>query len=191
MRTHPEPIGYYSPSPRPVVTPPPPSTVLFAIADADRLLYSGDKFTRWFAHTTTDSARLIAANMPSLVVVDWDQPRLDAVEISRVTRTLPHGRLLGTTDTVSKVPMMLKAGTHAILLKPFAPNLLAARIGRTLRETTTVRGQMQPGPTKVCDDIACPQCDVAGATGFDHYSHRRMWFACLSCDHTWLGPRRE
>ena len=29
------------------------------------------------------------------------------------------------------------------------------------------------------------------AVSFEFSSYRRMWYACLACEHVWLGPRQE
>ena len=195
MRAHPEPIGYYAPLSRSAVVPtaPPVPTVLFVVPERDRGVYAGEQFTRVFAHSSSEAMRTIAINRPRLVVVDWDEPSLSAAEICATAQT----SVLVTTADVANVPRILKAGCQGVLLKPFAPNLLAARVGRVLKETERIIGPKtlpagwQTGTNRVWPDTACPQCGVAGATSFDFSSYRRMWYACLSCDHTWLGPRQE
>lgn len=199
MRAHPEPIGHYAPALRsqvvhtPAVTP----TVLFAVREADRAVYAGDQFTRLFAHTLTDAMRMIAAHAPRVVVLDWDHESLQASEVCAALSATPGTSSLVTTDDVAHVPSILKAGCQGILLKPFAPNLLAARLGRLLRETSFTSGRSvarpgwQTGTNRVWPEVACPKCGTSGATSFDFSSYRRMWFACLSCDATWLGKRQE
>lgn len=196
MRAHPEPIGYYAPtySRSPVVPAAAPvPTVLFVIPESERALYAGEQFTRVFAHTSSEALRLIALSRPRLVVVDWDDPALAASDICAANQT----SVLVTTADVANVPRILKAGCHGVLLKPFAPNLLAARVGRVLKETERPWGHRNlpanwpTGTNRTWPDTPCPQCGVGGATSFDFSSYRRMWYACLSCDHTWLGPRQE
>ena len=92
----------------------------------------------------------------------------------------------------------LKAGCHAVLLRPFAPNLLAARLGRLSREIPTTPNALRGlaalqlvGTNRVWPDTQCPTCHAGGAVSFEFSSYRRMWYACLGCDHVWLGPRQE
>jgi DNA-binding response OmpR family regulator len=191
VRAYPEPTGFHMPAARTAVVAPPAPTVLFAIPSGEREQYSGNQFTRLYAHTTGDALRALSQNAPRLVVVDWDEQQVDAGELCRAAGKLPATSMLVTTGEVGHAPLAIKAGAHAILLKPFAPSLLAARIGRTLRETATIRGFRQPGPNRAWPQVACPQCSTGGAVSFDFSSHRRMWLACLGCDHTWLGARLE
>ena len=199
MRAHPEPIGHYAPALRSQVSPTSSATatVLFAVPETDRSVYSGDQFTRFFAHTAADAARMLAMHAPRVVVLDWDAAALQPADVAATLKTTPATSCLATTGDVAHVPSILKAGCHAVLLKPFAPNLLAARLGRLIRETvftsggTLVRPGWQTGTNRVWPDIACPTCGTRGATSFDFASYRRTWFACLACEATWLGKRQE
>jgi hypothetical protein len=83
-------------------------------------------------------------------------------------------------------------------LKPFAPNLVAARIGRLSRELpltpVAVRAaavMQQTGTNRVWPETHCPKCQTPAATSFEFESYRRMWYACLACDAVWLGNRQE
>jgi hypothetical protein len=103
-----------------------------------------------------------------------------------------------------------------VLLKPFAPNLLYARIGRLLRARTeqqrirTRQGQIRspyiPGngdghgegdsslaatTNRVWAEVACPTCQHDGVVSFEFASHRRAWYACLECKAVWMAKRRE
>jgi hypothetical protein len=106
------------------------------------------------------------------------------------------------TDDPAAAPEILRVGCEAILLEPFAPNLLFARIGRLLREFSlstdelTRRGGSRrlvrvKGTNVVFPEMACPQCQTRGATSFDFHSYRRAWYACTSCCQVWVGPRIE
>lgn len=187
----------YSPSPRPpglskplpgVAPAPTIPAVVFAVQAEQREIYTGGQFARFFAHTTNDAAAAIANKRPRLVVLDWDEPSIDSASLCRIAMSIAPIGILAVTGKIESVPAALRSGAHAILLKPFAPNLVAARLGRTLRETA-------PGgqhvPARVWPATLCPQCSAGGSIGFDFHSHRRTWYACLSCDHTWLGPRQE
>lgn len=199
MRAHPEPIGHYAPSIRSQVahqaaTMP---TVLFAVPETDRPIYAGDQFTRFFAHTAADAVRLLTAHAPRVAVVDWEDPALEPEELCAALNAMPGTSALVTTDDVAHAPAILKAGCQGVLLKPFAPNLLAARLGRLLRESAFTSGRAlarpswQSGTNRLWPEMACPRCGTMGATSFDFSSYRRMWYACLACDATWLGRRQE
>lgn len=199
MRTHPEPVGYYTPTPRATLSHSPYTapTVLFVIPESQRPLYAGEHFTRSYAHSGGEALRHISSQRPRVVVVDWDEPELEAAEVCTSARAVSNTSLLVTTAAVENAPAILRAGCHGLLLKPFAPNLLAARLGRVFKETErpwgrqTLPAAWQTGTNRVWTEIACPKCGVNGATSFDFSSYRRMWYACLSCDHTWLGKRQE
>jgi DNA-binding response OmpR family regulator len=85
-----------------------------------------------------------------VIVTDMDMP--DAVSICREAKALRHApAVLVTTAQVERVPDALEARCDGVLLKPFTPNLLVARIGRLLRG----RGQharwerIDSGPTRL------------------------------------------
>ena len=198
MRAHPEPIGRYSPLSRPLVQPVHAvvPTVLFVVPEAERTLYLGDAFTRVFAQSANEAARFILNSQPRVVVVDMDAPALGGMDVCAAA----HGSntsVLVTTGIVEGVPAMLKAGCHGVLLKPFTPVLMAARLGRVIKETERpwsarpLPPGWSTGTNRVWPETACPKCGVRGPTSFDFSSYRRMWYACLSCDTTWLGPRQE
>src|SRR6185295_6714093 len=95
--------------------------------------------------------------------------------------------VLVTTSDVSQVPEAIEAGCDGVLLKPFAPNLLHARIGRLLRGRTSevlLHGQVHHAPgssgtNRLWPNTACPNSNHEGVTSFEFSSHRRSWYACL------------
>ena len=185
MRAHPEPIGYHPPFARtPIPQPATPPVVLFVVPLGERVLYGTNQSTRYFAHSAAEAMRTLATTRPRLVVVDWDDPALGGRELCGTASASPGTSVLVMTAAVENAPAILKAGCHGVLLKPFAPSLLAGRIGRVLKESAT-------GTNRVWPEVACPTCGTPGATSFDFSSYRRMWYACLSCQATWLGPRKE
>jgi len=83
-------------------------------------------------------------------------------------------------------------------LKPITVNLVAARLGRLCREMPAAAAVSRLGVTlqqwgtnRTWPEVHCPQCNEGSAVCFEYSSHRRSWYACLACDHVWLGPRRE
>jgi DNA-binding response OmpR family regulator len=153
-----------------------------------------------FVHTAVAAAERIEQLRPGVVIVDLDTPGVDGAAICQTASKLTPAHVLVTTATPQRVPAALRAGCHAVLLKPFAPNLLAARLGRLMRERPqqqrlrSLRGNAYTsvdGTNRVWEAVACPHCQTAGATGFEFHSHRRMWFACLACGNVWLGARQE
>jgi transposase-like protein len=96
-----------------------------------------------------------------------------------------------------------------VLLKPFAPNLLFARIGRLVRarsEMLLTRARQShlktahlserseallAGTNRVWPNTHCPYCSHHGVTSFEFCSHRRAWYACLQCKKVWIAKRQE
>ena len=113
----------------------------------------------------------------------------------------PPATILVTASDPASVPDALAAGCDGVLLKPFAPNLLYARVGRLMRERsrevqlrTNVRRDRHSsmgGTNRVWPEERCPHCRAAGVTSFEFYSHRRAWFACTVCRTVWIGARPE
>jgi DNA-binding response OmpR family regulator len=117
--------------------------------------------------------------------------------------------VLVTTTRAERVPDALVAGCDGVLLKPFAPNLLFARVGRMLRAQSValrLRAHQQlaksahltertslltAGTNQVWPSTHCPYCQHDGVTSFDHASHRRDWYACLFCKKVWMAKRQE
>ena len=154
---------------------------------------------------------------PSLMIADGDGLS-DTPGVIRTAKALaaPATVLVMVTNTES-VPELLQAGCDAVLLKPFAPNLLYARIGRLLRarsEQQRIRTRLDQTRSRytapnghggdgngngdglattnrVWANVACPQCQHDGAVSFEFASHRRAWYACLECKAVWMAKRRE
>jgi CheY-like chemotaxis protein len=113
--------------------------------------------------------------------------------------------ILVTTAEVERVPDALISGGDAVLLKPFAPNLLFSRLGRLkqeraamlvprdlasekvhqLRERTSAALGGKLGMALPFDH--CPHCNASPITSFDFVSHRRAWYACLGCKKVWIA----
>jgi len=170
--------------------------VAAAVADVDR--FPSANFTRYPVHSTSEALRLIETARPRVVAIDWDVPEIDGVQVCSAVRKFPHAGVLVTMASPEDAPAALKAGCHAILLKPFAPNLAAGRIGRLSRELPAGTASLRAAPSRqscgtnrTWPDTHCPRCDAPSATSFEFYSYRRMWYACLACDAVWLGARQE
>ena len=147
---------------------------------------------------------------PGLLITELDLPGGDGVEICREAKRLVSSPpVLVTTSNTARVPDALSAGCDGILLKPFAPNLLFARIGRLLRtrsEVLRARARAQGlktahltdrseallgGTNRVWPNTHCPYCNHVGVTSFEFCSHRRAWYACLECKKVWIAKRQE
>jgi len=148
--------------------------------------------------------------VPGLLITELELPGGDGVEICREAKRLRlPPPVLVTTINAERVPDALAAGCDGVLLKPFAPNLLYARIGRLLRarsEALRARAHTQNlktahladrsdallgGTNRVWPSTHCPYCDHNGVTSFEFCSHRRAWFACLECKKVWIAKRQE
>lgn len=142
-----------------------------------------------------DARRSLHDHAPAVVVTELQLPDGDGVDVCRLAKSLPHRPLvIAVTAATDRVPAALEAGCDAILLKPCAPNLLCSRIGRLrrLRESSPSAATTN----RRWSDIVCPNCHGHGhgngALAFDFAEHRKVWFACLACQHVWLTrPRGE
>jgi DNA-binding response OmpR family regulator len=161
--------------------------------------------------TSPEGARqFLRRQAPALVVTELEFAGVDGVDVCREARKLtPPPPVLVTTANVERVPDALAAGCDGVLLKPFAPNLLHARIGRLLRarsEALRLRSQHESlktahltersntllgGTNRVWPNTHCPYCNHGGVTSFEFCSHRRAWYACLKCRKVWIAKRQE
>jgi CheY-like chemotaxis protein len=197
-RAYADPLPQFSAGIRPQPSPAdarPALVVAVAASDVER--FPATPFTRLAARNTTEAVRLLERWRPRVVAIDWDSADFDGVAICTAARQVAATAILVLTEFPERAPVALKAGCHAVLLKPFVPNLLAARIGRLCREVplapsfrATVAAQ-QPGTNRTWPDVVCPTCGHQGSVGFEFSSHRRTWYACLACEAVWLGVRRE
>src|SRR5213593_1168982 len=90
------------------------------------------------ATTTENALRAVQGTTPTMVVTELVLPDGMGTSVCRAAKTLPHpSSVLITTRDVDRVPDALAVGCDAVLLKPFAPNLLIARLSRL----TQVRSQ--------------------------------------------------
>jgi DNA-binding response OmpR family regulator len=131
-------------------------------------------------------------------------------EICRVAKALAvPSTVLVMTSVVELVPQAITAGCDAVLLKPFAPNLLLSRLARlkqlrfdSLRARTAIAlaksdhllKRSDQGNAQMFEEwpsTSCPYCRHAGATCFEYSSRRRAWYACLACNKVWLAARRD
>jgi DNA-binding response OmpR family regulator len=145
---------------------------------------------------TVAAARpFVQRNSADVIVTDIELPDGTAMHLCREAKTLPKPpAVLVTTEQVHRVPEALEAHCDGILLKPFAPNLLFARIGRILRaraRNTARLNSTEWATHRVWQDMRCPHCELHGVTSFEFASHRRAWFACRQCKKVWLGKRPE
>jgi DNA-binding response OmpR family regulator len=160
---------------------------------------------------SADVARqFLRRHAPALVITELDLAGVDGAEICREAKSQPlPPPVLVTTSLAERVPGALAAGCDAVLLKPFPPNLLHARIGRLLRargeilKNRAVQSQLKVhhlgerselllgGTNRVWPNTHCPYCSHPGITSFEYCSHRRAWYACLECKKVWIAKRLE
>ena len=188
----------------------------------DLLLVDGASDTASYAAMLRGSYRVVTAasfdvakqllrrHPPALVVTELDLPGADGVEICRQAKTLAvPPSVLVTTSNAERVPHALAAGCDGVLLKPFPPNLLFARVGRLVRarsEALRLRAHQQglktthladrsnsllSGTNRVWPNTHCPYCNHGGVTSYEFCSHRRSWYACLECKTVWIAKRQE
>jgi len=173
--------------------------VLLVVADRTEVeRFPESSVTRVSAHTTPDALSAIERARPRVVAVDWDCADVAASEVVEAARRFPNTGVLVALTAPEQALSAIRSGCHAVLLKPSPPNLAAARIGRLCREMPTspagrrVAAALNAvGTNRVWADERCPSCSEPGVVSFEFSSYRRMWYACLSCNHVWLGHRRE
>jgi len=157
------------------------------------------------------AVRAMRMFQPTMVVTELTLPEGDGVSLCRASKAFNGDApsVLAMTSNPERVPEALKAGCDAILMKPFAPNLLYARIGLLLRLRAKALQEhamwqraksayrfdhshrVVTGTNVVHQDAFCPSCEQGGAVSFDAVSHRRMWYACLPCGQVWMAARRD
>jgi CheY-like chemotaxis protein len=146
------------------------------------------------------AAQYLNRAAPSLVCMDIDIG-IDAVAICRMSKSLhTPATVLVTTLDPKTIPDVLEAGCDGVLLKPFPPNLLCARIGRLLRtrgEQLRMRAWQNnekaplASTNQTWPHTACPSCAHQGVVSFEFASYRRAWYACLACKSVWMAKRQE
>jgi DNA-binding response OmpR family regulator len=160
------------------------------------------------APAAVTAIRLLKLVRPSAIVTELTLPDGDGVSICHEAKKQQEpAAVLVTTATASDVPDALIAGCDSVLLKPFPPNLLHARLARLLRQRARRVQQnvwlqnqklahlkerfegLQTGTNRIWPDTHCPSCGQGDAVSFDATSHRRWWFACLKCRHVWIAKR--
>src|ERR1700752_3535216 len=86
------------------------------------------------ASTSAAANQHLERTSPALVIVELDLGDGPGEDVCRHAKASPTpSSVLVTTQRTERVPDALAAGCDGVLLKPFAPNLLYARVGRMLR----------------------------------------------------------
>jgi DNA-binding response OmpR family regulator len=193
--------------------PPPMPELLFVDADVTAAKYLPQLREQYRVTTTSNAAaalQLLTRIAPALVVTELDLSDGPAEEICRRAKALAMpSTVLVTTPQAERVPSALAAGCDAVLLKPFAPNLLYSRLGRLLRARSIelrMRAHRQQAKAahlkeqvellaaktnREWPNTHCAYCQHRGVTSFEYTSHRRSWYACLSCNKVWIAHRQE
>ena len=189
--------------------------VLLVDRDAALKGYTGSPSESYRLTTIQTAAAALAyldRSSPTVVAAELDLGDGDGTteDVCRRAKALAiPATVLVMTRQVERVPSALVAGCDGVLLKPFAPNLLHARLGRLLRARAVelrLRAHRQIAKSthllerqdllaartnQVWPATHCPYCQHVGVTSFDFASHRRAWYACLACLKVWIAKRRE
>jgi DNA-binding response OmpR family regulator len=184
-------------------------SILLVDPEADRYLPSlRSRFEVSAVRSEDQAVRALRAFQPTLVVTELALADGDGVSVCRQSKAFAANppAVLVTTAAPDRVPEALLEGCDGILLKPFAPNLLHARIGRLLRQRSQALHNLalwqrakatyllehsrlvMAGTNVVCHDTSCPSCGRSGVVNFDSAGLRRTWYACVPCRKVWLGP---
>jgi hypothetical protein len=165
--------------------------------------------------SSADALTALGRHTPAVLIADLDFSSEGPRVCEAAKANTPTPAVLVTTTAAENVPEVLSV-CDGVLLKPFAPNLLSARVGRLLRARAEAlriksgvvleklalqraksqhlvqRVEMARQGTNVqWPNTACPHCGHQGVTSFDFISHRRAWYACLECRKVWIGRRQE
>lgn len=191
----------------------PPALAHLLIVDSDPLIcawpcVSPDQFRVSVVSTAAGATRLIAHAPPVAVITEALLPDGSGLELCRAAKASTNSpAVLITTADPQQAPDAIDAGCDGVLLKPFPPNLLFARVGRVLRGRSeahklhqaalripSMSGRVELSPPTThhyCRETRCPHCDRQGVTAFDFASYRRAWYACLTCRNVWQARRPE
>jgi DNA-binding response OmpR family regulator len=169
---------------------------------------SVDDFRIALVSSCAAARTLISQTVPVALVTELVLPDGAGSDLCRAVKALPRPpTVLVVTRNTGLIPDAIDAGCDGVLLKPFCPNLLFARLGRLLRARSHAlrlgeagrrlhqlsgTAGVQCGTTNdYWPDLACPHCHHRGVTSFDFASHRQAWYACLTCRKVWLDQRRD
>lgn len=142
--------------------------------------------------SSCDAARrLILQGSPAALVTELVLPDGAGADLCRAVKALSRPSIvLVTTSDTTLVPDAIDAGCDGVLVKPFSPNLLFARLGRLLRLRSGVKTHRATS-NDYWPDRACPHCRHQGVISFDFTSHRKAWYTCLACRKVWIGRRHD
>lgn len=155
--------------------------------------------------------RYMSRTSADLFIVDGDRDDVGSslCEQARAVRPTPPLVLVTMSDPAGAGQIIDRC--DSVLLKPFAPNLLASRVGRLLRlqsrelreraskllERAHLHGaksdhlKERAGTLREWPSEHCPYCAHTGVVLFDYSSIRRAWYACAGCRKVWLAKRLE
>ena len=122
------------------LAPPPPSTRILVVDDDDRTLKALVFLLQRHGYTTEAASDgqaaldiLIEPDPPSIVLLDWDMPKLDGLDVCRLLRSIPIRRyiyviMVTARDSPADLLLALNAGADDFLGKPADKAHLLARI---------------------------------------------------------------
>lgn len=89
---------------------------------------------------------------PDIVILDWNMPRLDGVEVCRLLRSTPHGGdvyviMLTAKQQKDDVVAALESGADDFLTKPFHPRELQLRLAKGVRDAKRFKKRATTPPS--------------------------------------------
>jgi DNA-binding response OmpR family regulator len=111
--------------------------------------------------------QLHAAHAPDLVILDWNLPEVDGLEVLRRLRQhapTPVLMLTGRTEEIDRV-VGLEVGADDYLVKPFSMRELLARTRAMLRRVELIRQQVRMSADEAPPPPRDPEAKVGGPGG--------------------------
>jgi CheY-like chemotaxis protein len=179
------------PSPHPAAAAK-PEIVFYGVADAAGSFAPAlnGTFRTAVVPTLADAVARLARVPPAMVITHVALDNSDGLVLcGAAKRCSPPATVLVTARDPEAVPPALAAGCDGVLLEPFVPNLLYARLGRLMRDRAN--NPNAHGTNRFWAHETCARCRTRGVTTFEFHSHRRAWYACTRCRHVWIGRRLE
>jgi len=124
-----------------------PKRARVLIVEDDELMYTfyrslfhryKEEFDCQFEKTGTDAARFLRENQVDAVIMDWDMPGINGIQLIKAIRSYPPTKnlrivMISGRSSVEEQIQALKSGADEYLSKPFDVDVLLTRLRALLR----------------------------------------------------------